>query len=138
MMRSVYHEDAVDDHGSFRLPAYEAIDRIIESVLKTKVSQHHLTNITIQIQGNSARSESYVTCHLYEESAAGTRLRMLGLRYLDCLDRRQRVWRISERLVVHDWSVCLPPLDEWSRANFLRQGTRDHSDPSYFIFERFL
>lgn len=131
ILRSVYHPDAIDDHGSFRLTAPEAIERIVESVRRTKSSQHHLTNILVQIEGDEASSESYANCQLLEESPDGDRLRMLGLRYLDSFERRDGEWRIANRLVVHDWSVCLPSLEVWARAHLLRQGSRDRTDPLY-------
>lgn len=138
LIRSVYHEDAVDDHGSFCLPVNDAVKQIVESVKKAKSSQHHLTNMIVRVQRNIAKSESYVICHMYEESSGGDRLRILGLRYIDCLSRRKGAWRISERLVVHDWSVCLPPLEKWAKADLLDQGTRDSSDPSFYHLSTFL
>tara|TARA_B110000263_G_scaffold208841_1_gene190662 strand:+ start:709 stop:1185 length:477 start_codon:yes stop_codon:yes gene_type:complete len=131
ILRSVYHPDAIDDHGSFRLVAAEAIERIIESVRRTKSSQHNLTNILVQVDGDYASSEAYANCQLLEYSPGGDRLRMLGLRYLDRFERRNGEWRIANRLVVHDWSVCLPTQEVWARAHLLRQGSRDRTDPVY-------
>lgn len=131
LMRAVYHDDAIDDHGSFRLPVEEAVERILESTRRSKASQHNLTNIIVDIDGSSARSEAYAQCQLVDEVDGGERLRMLGLRYLDRLERRAGEWRILERRVVHDWSVCLPVLEPWGRASFLPQGSRDGSDPVY-------
>lgn len=133
LLRSVFHDDAVDDHGSFRLPAADAVPRILEATRRSLRSQHHLTNVAISVTdgGDEAAAESYALCQLVDE---GARLRVLGLRYVDRLTCRDGEWRIAERTVVHDWSIVLPITETWDRAELLPAGSRDASDPRYRVF----
>ena len=81
LMLEVFHEDAIDDHGSFRLPAPEAVDRIVEAIRRSQVSQHHMTNILLDvIDADTVHVETYATCFLVEAADSGEQLRSMGLR----------------------------------------------------------
>jgi hypothetical protein len=139
LLRSAFHDDAVDDHGSFRLPASEAVPRILEATRRSRRSQHHLTNVLIELGagGDEAAVESYALCQLVDAvEGGGERIRMLGLRYVDRVTERGGEWRIAERTVVHDWSLVLPMAETWDRAPLLPAGTRDADDPRYRVFTR--
>jgi ketosteroid isomerase-like protein len=137
LMLEAYHEDAIDDHGSFRLPAAEAVGRIVQATRRSQVSQHHMTNILIDvIDADTVQVETYATCFLVEDADSaeaadsGVQLRSLGLRYIDRMERRDR-WAIVVRRVVHDWSSVTPITNRWATASKLPQGRRDRGDLAY-------
>lgn len=138
LMLGVFHPDAVDDHGTFRLPAREAVTRILEATRRSIRSQHHMTHTLIEaVDADTAIVETYALCCLVERRAdheAGQQLRTLGLRYLDRMERRSGRWAIATRQVVHDWSTIAPITTEWASAQRLPQGARDRADPVYGLW----
>jgi ketosteroid isomerase-like protein len=133
LMLAVYHPDAIDDHGSFQLPAAEAVDRIMMAVHRTKSCQHNMTHTLIEgVDADTAHVETYAVCYLVEDDVdtGGDQLRSLGLRYVDRFERRGH-WAIANRRVVHDWSTISPITKTWPTAPKLPQGARDRTDPVY-------
>ena len=64
---------------------------------------HVVTNSRIELGGDVAASETYIlSCQeIDRDGAAHTRLR--AGRYLDRFERRDRVWKLSERVLVDEW-----------------------------------
>lgn len=106
LIRSAYHEDAIDDHGdAFRGGVEDYIDWVLP-VLRERFTStmHTLTNITIEIEGDTAYAESYLIAY-HVTSGTGS-LRVFGARYVDRLERRPEVgWRIFHRVLVPEWQV---------------------------------
>ncbi|MGD9987550.1 nuclear transport factor 2 family protein [Pseudonocardia sp.] len=141
LLRSVYHLDSVDDHGYWSGPGQEfpefIVARLATAALRTT---HAVANELIELDGDTARVETYVFAYLWRatdaaDGAGAEALDMFAGRYVDLFARRDGVWRIASRTVVHDWS-CTPqvlppalgvPLDGFAR------GTRDRSDPCYAL-----
>ena len=60
-MRSLYHEDAIDDHGSFfKGPAMEFIDKLPEIQAPMEILHHNITSINIALDGDYAEGEVYM------------------------------------------------------------------------------
>ena len=61
LMRSLYHEDATDDHGSFfKGLAMEFIDKLPEIQVPMEILHHNVTTHNIELQGDRAEGEVYV------------------------------------------------------------------------------
>ena len=61
LMRSLYHEDATDDHGSFfKGLAMEFIDKLPEIQVPMEILHHNVTTHNIELRGNRAEGEVYV------------------------------------------------------------------------------
>src|SRR5882757_7393362 len=91
IIRSVYHEDAIDDHGAF-LGDREAFiewgrQRAATGPLTT---QHHITNHSCEIDGDTAHAETY---YVYNARLRDETVLAAGGRYLDRLERRNGEWR---------------------------------------------
>jgi SnoaL-like domain len=132
LIEGAYHEDAWDDHGSFRGGRDEVTDIIAANKSGALNSQHHIGNVLIELQGDAANVESYfVACQLRDvDGRLYTRLR--AGRYLDRFERREGRWRISRRRVVEDWArldaiVEVPP----EIGPECTWGTRTREDLSY-------
>lgn len=105
LLRSVYFEDAFEDHGPVaRCNAPEYIDIMQKRVEvgNRTISQHVMYNILIDLDGDTARSEGYFRAVV--GGGGSTDLLTAGGRYIDQLERRDGQWRISHRIALVEWS----------------------------------
>ena len=104
LVRSAFHEDAVDDHGKFVGNAVEFVDWAVAQ--HTKAHQGHLHNLfnhTCDLDGDVAHTETYFM--FAGMNREGTPLVLNGGRYLDRFERRDGVWRIAYRTLMRDWGM---------------------------------
>lgn len=104
LLRSVYFDDAFEDHGPVgRCSAPEFVDIMKKRVElgKRTISQHVISNILIDLDGNRARVESYFRATVGGDSPD---LLTAGGRYIDQFERRNGEWRISHRIAMVEWS----------------------------------
>jgi len=126
LLRSVYWEDAIDDHGYHVGTREEFIAHMKQTSwngeqIKVRV-QHALTNETFEIDGDVAWGETYVQVR---DSADGE-LTSRGVgRYVDRFERRNGEWRIAHRRVIPDWLT--PGID----ISVFPVPRRDRGDASY-------
>jgi hypothetical protein len=127
---SVFHEDSVADYGGdfYNGPGRGVIDTIIESHDGLLSHSHQVTNVLIEVYGDTAGSESYVYGTMRRD-AGGGKLMQLGVwaRYLDKWAKREGRWAITNRMVVYDHEEVrdVKPMGQQIRS------ARDASDPSY-------
>jgi ketosteroid isomerase-like protein len=147
LLLSVYHEDAIDDHGMFVGKREEFADWVVEMHSSTHLShQHCLFNHSCDLDGDVAHTETYYM--FVGMNREGDPLVMSGGRYLDRFEKRAGRWAIAARLCVRDWAPLpeRPDFDDPSTLTairavlppavqeFMRTGprvTRDRGDPSY-------
>jgi hypothetical protein len=144
LLGTVYHDDAIDDHGVYTGPAegfYEFISA--QPQRGFEMTQHCLYQSMIDLDGDVARVETYYVAYHWRRTDHGLLEEMTGARYLDRFERRDE-WRIAHRKVVDDWSRVVPaPPTMWSAAELrglpsqltdasvFTFGTRGPDDPSY-------
>jgi hypothetical protein len=91
----------------------------------------------IEVDGDVARSESYLVAYHRVEHDGREFDSLLGARYVDRFERRSGEWRIAQRSVIVDWErfdeVQDPPagLDLVSYFDQGHHGIRSHDDLSY-------
>jgi hypothetical protein len=132
LVRSCYWPGAQDDHGAFQ----GTVEKFIEwlDVLRYFDStMHFIGNQLVEVDGDTARAESY--CIAYHRRSArddeeGHDL-VLGLRYVDRMERRDGEWRIADRKCAFDWSRHDPITAEWDFPPEALRGRRDRDDPVY-------
>jgi hypothetical protein len=75
---------------------------VFEETLRTKWTRttHQLSNMLIEVDGDRARSETYVNA--YHEFADMAPIKFIG-RYIDDHELRGGEWRILNRLLLLDW-----------------------------------
>lgn len=146
LLLTVYHPDAVDDHGVFVGGPVAFADWVIDMHTRTHVSHQHCQfNSTIELDGNVAHTETYYM--FVGLNREGTPLTMSGGRYIDRLERRDGRWAIAERICVRDWAPLTEVPDELDQSKMtavknlpesvkavMRSGPqtlRDRTDPSY-------
>jgi hypothetical protein len=140
LLRSVYHPDAIEDHGMIDGGASEFCD-FVEKAVGTgspyKVTHHRLTNIAIDLHGDWAHVESYFSAYHCREDDSGRFDEFIGGRYVDRAERRDGVWKIAHRKTVYEWSRIEPATQrfweqpQWLGGDQFVKGRRDRTDPVY-------
>ena len=134
LLKSVYHPDATDDHGTFKGNGHDFAEYLVELMDRSTIpSQHHVTNVLIERDGERADVESYVLAfHPIPDGAGGEVHALFGGRYLDRFERRGGEWKIAERRVVMDWTRAALLGDAWELAESFAasRGGRREADPS--------
>jgi hypothetical protein len=133
LMRSTYHPDALDEHGSFKGTGWEWCRYIVEQLpTRWEFTYHMVPNLLIRVVGDQAFSEGYVLAHQARTEDGERMLYTFGGRYADRFERRDGVWRISHRVAIHEWTRSEPLSGGWPfAATEYAQATRDDQDPSY-------
>jgi hypothetical protein len=157
LLKSVYHPDGTDDHGSFSGNAHEFATRIIGELTSAIIDgMHTVTHSVIEVSGNYATSESYY--HAYQLCPGG-RDRVVaffgeryadsvatigaidrnqdyfcGGRYIDLFEKRTGQWKILRRKITNEWNVVQPSgrlTEQGYIAAYNLPGRRDRQDPVY-------
>lgn len=130
LLRSVFHPDSQHAHG-FAGPSSDPSlpsspgapgDFVAYAfeVLRTLARTHHqLGNIFIELDGDDAYTETYFSAYhrmrakgdpLASDGAYDTEMDWLvGGRYIDRMQKREGVWKISHRTGLTDWMRTEPP-----------------------------
>jgi ketosteroid isomerase-like protein len=148
MVAAAFHDDAMDNHFGVVLPFREAIGTLKAartdggSPKSKTTSMHNLGNILIEVDGDIARCESYVTVVVRIPREGGTAVDWTHAgRYVDRFERRDGEWRIAYRTVVYDlerFDEVIPAPEGLSQARYLDnavRGKRGNADFSYEIFK---
>jgi hypothetical protein len=133
LVRSVYHPDAVDDHGTFKGSGWDFAKWVVVQLRAFEATMHTLGQSMIEVQGDRATSETYCIAYHQRRGADGNSLLTFGGRYVDELERRDGEWRLSKRVVVHDWNKVERIEHTFPDAMIetFVQGRRSRDDPSY-------
>lgn len=127
---SIWHEDGYADYGPdyYQGVGKGVIDTICKHHLGLLSHSHQVTNILIQLDGDRAGSEAYISGTMRMEREG--KLMQLGVwgRYLDAWEKRDGRWGLARREVTFDHQeireVTGMPAHGVAPA-------RDRSDPSY-------
>jgi hypothetical protein len=107
MVRSVYHHDAIDVHGSKAFGVEDFIDWAFAYHAEQLHHQHYLTNVTIELEDDAAHSETYyLFVARYPDREKP--LTVAGGRYVDRFERRSGQWAISKRVCTAEWRTTAP------------------------------
>jgi hypothetical protein len=128
---SIWHEDAIADYGAdvYQGNGRGVIDHICAQHLHTLHHSHQVSNILIELNGDRAASESYVTASLRVRRDTKLMQMTVWSRYIDRWSRRDGRWGLDHRLTVRDFDEVreVVPMKEHD------VGRRDRSDPSYGV-----
>lgn len=139
MLRSVYWEDAVDDHAIFTGSREDLITWVMPLLRSMECSQHTIGNILIRLHGDHADVESYY--HGYHRMSDGTKSfdSIQAGRYLDRFEKRDDEWRIARRKVVVDWFREYDDAGDWDSGPLgnsqIKPGGRYPDDDSYTLLD---
>lgn len=138
LMESCFHPDGLDYRGVANGPAANSRDAL--RAVPMAVLFHATTNVLIELDGDVANTESYVTAFHHHDAAPGIpeRDELIRARYVDRFERRDGCWKIACRITVWDWSGMNLSSKTWFEAvedaglepRFI-YGRRDREDASY-------
>ena len=134
LIRSVYHPDALDDHGAFLGGREEFIEWGHQRAVNGPIStQHHITNHSCEIDGDTAHAETYYF-FVGTDREPPNHLTLAGGRYVDRLERRDGRWAIVDRVCVAEWnaeSTSLITEEVIAMLPDVRHAAHGPDDPSY-------
>lgn len=128
LARACWHDDGSADYrGMFVGTADALLDWMWRVHTAMQAHSHQMSNILIELDGDRAASETYVTVALRTGGDSPLDIFTRG-RYLDRWSKRGETWAIDHRIHVADHTTThgVP-----SRIPVEPSGTRDRSDPSY-------
>lgn len=142
LMRSVYHAEGTDAHGSFFgtgwdfapyiVAKHDAVD-LVDGV--RLIAQHHITNTLFEFAGATCNVESYfLAVQPYQNPGEAPAVGFVGGRYLDRFEHLDGRWAISERRIAIDWSRANMEGADWPGAAAFMPGGRRDDDPSDGFF----
>jgi hypothetical protein len=137
MLRSCFHADATHVHGAFSGRSSDFCAHAMDVVRGVELTHHQLGQISIEIEGQVAFTETYFTSYhrfgaVPPAGGEPYQDRILGGRYVDRFERRDGAWRIAHRRGVSDWLRYEPGADRGFFAGPADQrGRRDRNDPVY-------
>jgi ketosteroid isomerase-like protein len=129
LMFSAYHQDALDDHGTY-IGGVHGLVAHCNAVHNANwtTHQHFALNQTIDLAGDTAHVETYFQIALRR---SGGTVDLVGGRWLDRMERRTGRWAIAARVVVVDWNAELPAPATPMDAGLFIGGTWGRDDLSY-------
>ena len=142
-LRSLYHGDAIDDHGAFfKGLASEFIEQLPTIQAPMRILHHNLTTINIVLDNDGAddctyaEGEVYVSAyHRIRDENGGLSDYVGGFRYLDQYRLEAGSWRFARRKLIIDWCTTAPafwnPNQPWLPGTPI--GTTDSNDQSYAL-----
>jgi hypothetical protein len=136
MVDTVWHPGGTGDYGAiFNGTGEEFLDWVWPVHASMRRHSHQITNVLIEVDGETAISEAYVTVCLRNEVEPGHLVDIVGRgRYVDRWSRRDGRWAIDHRRYVDDltnvFDVPASPMTDESHTG----AARDRTDPSYQLF----
>ena len=135
LVASCYHDDAIDDHGTWQAEGAVGIAERIVGLVKpgSGRAMHFLGNVTVEVEGTSAFAESYVLAFRTFDRDSAAHVRTRAVRFVDRFSLRSGKWRISERVVVDEWNRVDRIVEPQAGLEECRFSSKDEEDPVYKI-----
>ena len=125
----VWHADGTADYiGTYEGTGAGFVDWVWPRHEPLVAHSHQITNVLIEVDGDTAVSESYVMASLHAQptgDSASTRL--VRSRYADTWSKRDGRWAIDHRIAITDFTTT----HDATGPNQPTEGSRDRTDPSY-------
>ena len=135
LAHTVWHADGTADYGAGMYQGTGAgfLEWVWQQHAAMMGHSHQITNVLIEVDGDRAASEAYVTAALRLEqdaNAQATEIVSRG-RYVDTWSRRDGRWAIDHRRFVEDFTTTYAVTAMEPADAALRSSRRDRDDPSY-------
>lgn len=129
LLRSLYHDDAIDDHGEmFCGSPDEYVAWLPRMLAGLEAIRHTISNMVFHLDGETAQGELCSTAY----HRVGGREIVIEGRYLDTYERRDGVWRILRRSLVMD-AFSDRPVSEATGFGGIPRGVVGAGDPVYAL-----
>lgn len=117
IVKASFWPEATVEYGIFNGAGHEFAATICANLAAggCEATQHQLGNVLVELDGDQATSEAYLTAWHRLRRADGTAYDCIfGARYHDRHERRDGVWRIVFRRLVYDWVRNYEDTADWS------------------------
>ncbi len=132
LVRSCFHADAADDHGSFSGDRDGFIEWAFGLLATYDSTFHFVGNQLVSFDGpDVAMCETYGIAHHRKVGGPDHKNLITGFRYIDTIERRADAWRIAKRVAVTEWSRVEPAETHWAVPDGFLMGRRDTTDAVY-------
>tara|TARA_Y100000746_G_C15374913_1_gene395787 strand:+ start:90 stop:593 length:504 start_codon:yes stop_codon:yes gene_type:complete len=130
---SAFHPGAtLNNYGPDPMSIEDFVEYALTSLQKRySATQHRVSNIRVEIDGDRALVESYVLAYHVESEEDSKRLHTFNGRYIDTFTYSDRQWKISERSLRNDWSRVEDITDEMAGSSVWVASGRNTDDPIY-------
>ena len=133
-VKDTYWEDSFDHHGPLAGPGYQFATDCVAS-LKTYWTSctHMLGQSRIRVEGDRAGVETYYFASLTRDQEGVAMLDLQVGRYIDVMERRERVWRVKDRRCTQEWTTSIPEGQGYMFDPSFLKGSRSTDDLSYGV-----
>lgn len=101
LLAGCFHPDAILHYPGYAKDQGDYVTWVFEALRRFAGRMHYLSNVTVDVDGDVAWTESYLHAHHWGDPPGDPMLDYAGgSRYVDRLERRDGVWKIAERTVV--------------------------------------
>lgn len=130
---TVFTEDSHVDYGpTFKGTGADFIDMMLKQHRKMISTHHMMTNILIQVDGDTAVSETYMYAACKYPTKKGSFSVEARCRDMDKWVRRDGKWLICDRVVAGDNTMMINPDTDLENYNC---GRKNRDDYSYTLFK---
>jgi hypothetical protein len=140
LMKSTYWSDAIEEHQDPIFPdlfhwndnGWKFVPIAMKSFETLELTQHRISNVLIELDGDKAKAEAYVYAYHVAEENGEMHEGILGGRHLFDFVKKDDVWKIQHRVTLFDWNRNNKASAKWA-SNFEKKyrGQRNNSDLSY-------
>ena len=132
LVRSCYHPDATDTHGSFHGTVDEFLAWVERLLGRYDATMHLVANQLVTLAGDAAVCETYGVAHHRSSDPDPRRNLTVGFRFLDRVERRDGgPWRIARRIATTEWVAAPGEGSRWPVPDDSAAGRRGPDDPLY-------
>lgn len=139
LLRSLYHDDAVEAHGEMFSGGPDAyVDFMRKALSAYEASAHYVVNMAFEIDGDEAEGEIH-KINYHRTHGPDAHEIVTGSRSLDRYARRGGEWRFASRSITLDWAgrQAVDPRAYTDFAAGSPPGRSGPDDLSYQMLKRF-
>lgn len=140
LLRSCFWPESTHRHGRFDGTSTDFIDFAFGIISGILYSTHHISNVTVEVDGDRAFSECYYFAHHRRPKPEDGETEFDAFfegRYIDLHERRDGVWKIIQRRGVSDYSMVVPASDSFADWNPAHRSLNAPDDPYYALRQKF-
>jgi len=129
---AAFHPGAVlVDYGPEPTTIEVFVERALTSLeARFVATQHRVSNVTIELDGDRATVEAYVLALHVEQTGSGRLLHTFAGRYVDRFEARDGTWLIAQRTLRNDFS-SVEPMGEPMGGAYVPSGRAGAPDPIF-------
>lgn len=141
LMRASFWPESTHKHGRFDGTSTDFIGFAFRIISSLKFAAHHISNVSVEVNGDRGFSECYYLAHHRRDvqGGSGEEDAFLEGRYVDLHERRNGVWKIIRRRGLSDFtSRAIPantPFADWPAG---QHSGRAPDDDYYAMRQAFL